>query len=81
MSSRTLKGNRFSLIALFEFSAPALCEATIEEANGVIDKINEKNIPDAVKMITLSSLGERIKDRKYTAQLNKDGQVYVEVFE
>jgi hypothetical protein len=24
MSSRTLKGNRFSLIALFKFSAPAL---------------------------------------------------------
>jgi len=26
MSSRTLKGNRFSLIALFKFSAPALYE-------------------------------------------------------
>ena len=45
MSSRTLKGNRFSLIALFKFSAPALKERVTnvkQERNGITYLPNEE---------------------------------------
>ena len=51
MSSRTLKGNRFSLIALFKFSAPALLAQAMKLARkgmttkpGVTGKIRAKGV-------------------------------------
>ena len=42
MSSRTLKGNRFSLIALFKFSAPALVN-NARPGWSMFDSIRAKN--------------------------------------
>ena len=54
MSSRTLKGNRFSLIALFKFSAPALFVEVTEvfkgkpvlvgQYVGIVEMLNDHNL-------------------------------------